>query len=164
MQDAWRAYLELALGLTEASRRKAEKVARDLLDKGGATASQAQSIVEELVNTSRTNRAELTKLVRSEVERSLGRLGLATAEEVSQLAARVRELERQLRVAESAAGAQGSGTEAAAEAAAPPAAAPARSPAKVAKKTTAKKALAKKAPAKKATKQASKKAAGGGAA
>jgi polyhydroxyalkanoate synthesis regulator phasin len=97
MQDAWRAYLELALGLTEASRRRAEKVARDLLDRGGATAGQVQSFVEELVTTSRANREELSKLVRYEVDRALGAMGLATAEEQTQLAERVELLERRLR-------------------------------------------------------------------
>lgn len=138
MQDAWRAYLELAFGLTEASRRRAEKVARDLLDKGGATAAQAQSLVEELVATSRANREELTKLVRYEVERALGAVGLATAEEVQELAARVRELERQARAGTAAAPAvTGTGAK--------------KAPGKqTPAKKTAKKA-AKKAPAKKST-------------
>jgi len=96
MQDAWRAYLELALGLTEASRRKAEQVARDLLKRTGATAGQLQSLVEELLSTSRANREELAKLVRYEVDRALGVVGLATAEEVAQLTTRIRRLERRL--------------------------------------------------------------------
>ena len=39
MQDAWRAYLEMALGLTEAPRKKAQKAVGDLVDRGGATAA-----------------------------------------------------------------------------------------------------------------------------
>ena len=42
MQDAWRAYLEMALGLTEAPRKKAQKAAGDLVNRGGATAAQLQ--------------------------------------------------------------------------------------------------------------------------
>ena len=33
MQDAWRAYLEMALGLTEMPRKKAQKVAGDLVNR-----------------------------------------------------------------------------------------------------------------------------------
>jgi polyhydroxyalkanoate synthesis regulator phasin len=162
MQDAWRAYLELALGLTEASRRKAEQAARDLLARGGATAAQFQSAVEELLQTSRANRAELVKLIRYEVDRTLGKVGLATVEEVEALSARVRELERRIREqadrqpvpapgggeADEAAAALRETTQSAAE----PVAAK-RAPAK----KTAKKAV-KKAPAKKTVKKAVKSA------
>ena len=96
MQDAWRAYLDLALGLTETSRKKATKVAKKLVGRGGATAEQLQSVAEDLVSTSLANREALTRLVRYELERALGRVGLATAEEVNALTARVRELEEQL--------------------------------------------------------------------
>ncbi|MGN9912612.1 phasin family protein [Phytohabitans sp. LJ34] len=136
MQDAWRAYLELALGLTEASRKKAQKVAKKLVGKGGVTAAQLQALAEDLVSTSLANREALSKLVRFEVDRTLGRVGLATAEEVADLTARVRDLEEELRQA---------------RATAEPAGAPATDGATVAAATVpvAKKAIAKKAVAKK---------------
>src|SRR6266545_3015801 len=62
-QQAWRAYAEMALGMTDASRKKATKA----------------------------------------VKRPLGRVGLATADEVADLTARVRELENQLSQARTAA-------------------------------------------------------------
>ncbi|MDG4838231.1 hypothetical protein O7631_17065 [Micromonospora sp. WMMD967] len=99
MQDAWRAYLELAMGLTEAPRKKAQDVARRLVGSGGATAAQLQALGEELVTTGAANREALTKLVRFEVDRALGAVGLATADEVAELTRRVRDLERQLREA-----------------------------------------------------------------
>jgi polyhydroxyalkanoate synthesis regulator phasin len=137
MQDAWRAYLELALGLTEASRKKAQKVAKKLVGKGGVTAAQLQSLAEDLVSTSLANREALSKLVRFEVDRTLGRVGLATAEEVADLTARVRDLEEELRQARAAAPST-DGVPVAA------------TTAPVAKKTIAKKAVAKKTVAKKA--------------
>jgi polyhydroxyalkanoate synthesis regulator phasin len=100
-QEAWRAYLELALGMTDATRKKATKAVRRLVGKGGVTAEQLQVLAEELVKTSTANREALTKLVRYELDRALGKVGLATAEEVAELTNRVRELEGQLRVAES---------------------------------------------------------------
>ncbi|HEY8472266.1 MAG TPA: hypothetical protein VIL37_06460 [Natronosporangium sp.] len=99
MQDAWRAYLELALGLTEASRKKAKQAVQDLIGKGGATAAQLQSLAEDLLSTSKANREGLVRLVRYEVDRALGKLGLATAEEVAELNNRIRNLETQVRAA-----------------------------------------------------------------
>ncbi|MER7461013.1 hypothetical protein [Micromonospora sp. NPDC126480] len=107
MQDAWRAYLELAMGLTEAPRKKAQEAVRRLVGTGGATAAQLQSLAEELMSTSAANREALTKLVRFEVDRALGAVGLATADEVAELTRRVHELERQLREARTAPAAEG---------------------------------------------------------
>ena len=140
MQDAWRAYLELAYGLTEASRKKAREVARDLLGRGEATAGQVQAFVDDLVSTSRSNREGLVRLVRYEVDRALGAVGLATVDQVAELTARMQDLERRL-TAETGPAAAGTGAAAAtATAAKPP----------VAKKAVVKKAVAKKAVAKKA--------------
>jgi polyhydroxyalkanoate synthesis regulator phasin len=147
MQDAWRAYLELAYGLTEASRKKAREVARDLLGRGEATAGQVQAFVDDLVSTSRSNREGLVRLVRYEVDRALGAVGLATVDQVADLTARMQDLERRL-TAETGPAAAGTGATAAAAtatAAKPPVAKKA-----VVKKAVAKKAVAKKAVAKKA--------------
>ncbi|MGR6318745.1 hypothetical protein Q2K19_32300 [Micromonospora soli] len=148
MQDAWRAYLELAMGLTEAPRKKAQDAVRRVVGQGGATAAQLQTLAEELVSTGLANREALTKLVRFEVDRALGAVGLATADEVAELTRRVRELERQLREAKAAPAAAPS---AAPTGPAPTSGAPAAeagAPSKaVAKKAVAKKAIAKKPPA-----------------
>ncbi|MFD1085908.1 phasin family protein [Micromonospora andamanensis] len=156
MQDAWRAYLELAMGLTEAPRKKAQDAVRRAMGSTGATAAQLQTLAEELRSTGAANREALTKLVRFEVERALGAVGLATAEEVAELDRRVRELERQLRAA---AGTPTSGPAPGHSTAAgsaetpsvgtPPTAAAAPPTKAVAKKAVAKKAVAKKAVAKK---------------
>jgi polyhydroxyalkanoate synthesis regulator phasin len=97
MADAWRAYLEMALGLTEAPRKRAQKVVGDLANRGGATAAQLQGLVDDLTSAGMANREALTNIVRHEVDRALGVVGLATVQEVDELNARVRDLERQLR-------------------------------------------------------------------
>ncbi|MEV0899650.1 hypothetical protein [Actinoplanes sp. NPDC049802] len=104
MPDAWRAYLDLALGLTEAPRKKAQQVAGELLNRGGATAAQVQGLVEDLLSAGIANREALTNIVRYEVDRALGRVGLATVDEVSELTTRVHDLERQLREAQARSG------------------------------------------------------------
>ncbi len=130
MQDAFRAYLDLALGLTETSRKRATKVAKKLAGRGNATAEQLQAMAEDLVTTSLANREALSRLVRFELERALAKVGLATTEEVNALTARVKELEAELELAKTANG-RGT-TPAPVEPLAP------------AKKTVAKKAVAKK--------------------
>ncbi|GAA5192143.1 hypothetical protein GCM10023322_51020 [Rugosimonospora acidiphila] len=145
MQDAWRAYLDLALGLTETSRKRATKVAKKLVGKGGATAEQLQTMAEDLISTSAANREAITRLVRFELDRTLAKVGLATQEEVTELTTRVRELEEELSTARASASASA--------AAVPPvpvgtpvaSAGPVKAVRKVAKKAVAKKAPAKKA-------------------
>ncbi len=145
MQEAWRAYLDLAMGLTETSRKRATKVAKKLVGRGNATADQLQSMAEELINTSVANREAITRLIRFELDRALGRVGLATAEEVSELTTRVRELEQELSEARAAAAAaQATTTTIGAPVGA---AGPVKAVRKVAKKAVAKKAAAKKAAA-----------------
>lgn len=150
MRDAWRAYLEVALGLTEASRKKAEQTARSLVGKGGATAAQLQAMAEDLFTAGTANRESLTRLVRLEVDRALDAVGLAKADEVAALRERIRRLEddmEQARARTAAATAAAATAEASLPAAEPDAAA---SPAPAAGKAVAKKAVAKKAVAKKA--------------
>jgi polyhydroxyalkanoate synthesis regulator phasin len=102
MQDAWRAYLDLALGLTETSRKRATKVAKKLVGRGGATAEQLQTMAEDLLKTSLANREAMTRLIHFELDRALGKVGLATTDEVAELTSRVRELEEELAEARSA--------------------------------------------------------------
>src|SRR5690625_4468249 len=96
MQDAWRAYLELARGVTSASRRKAEEVVRDLRERGGATAVQAWSMVEERLAGGRADPEALTRLIRDELDRALGAVEVARADEMAALSRRVQELERRV--------------------------------------------------------------------
>jgi polyhydroxyalkanoate synthesis regulator phasin len=138
-QDAWRAYYELALGLTETSRKKAMKIAERVAGKGGATAEQLQTLAEDFVNAGAANREAMTRMIRVEMDRALGRVGLATMDEVEELTKRVRELERELNAP---------GMPDATDPLTRPAAAPAADDA-VAKKAVAKKTVAKKTVAKK---------------
>ncbi|GAA1690352.1 hypothetical protein GCM10009765_44800 [Fodinicola feengrottensis] len=170
MQDALKTYLAMATGLSDVSRKKAKAAAKKLAKRGGATVEQIQTLTEDLVSTSTNNRDALQKIVRLEVDRALGLVGLATADEVETLTSRVRDLERELAAAKS----KITTTEAAAAAAkaeaeavkAPVKRAPARkAPAKAPAKTAAPKTAAAKttAPAKKtATKAAPAQAAKAG--
>ena len=106
VQDAVKAYLELAFGLTEASKKKAEKtvkkVTKELVGKSGATAAQLQTLAEDLLATGNANREAVSRMVRVEMDRALSRVGLATADEVAASNDRIEALERQLRDAKAA--------------------------------------------------------------
>lgn len=157
MNDAVKGYLALASGLTEVTKQRAVSAAKALVAQGGAAAGQVTALADDLVAQSQSNRDAVTALVRFEVDKALGRVGLASAEEVTELNARVRSLEAELRRASGSDAAAKTGAAAMQPAANPPQAAAktpaAKAPAKKAgvKKGPAKKAGAKKGPAKQAS-------------
>ena len=163
--DGLRGYLELANGLTDVTRERARVAAKTLVAQGEASVgavlpeslkAQVGSLTEDLIATSKANRALLLGLVGTEVERATARLGLAMAGELEaaqrraqRLEQRVAELERELREASPAqrrraARPQGRRRQKSAAK---------KAPAKksTAKKSTAKKTTAKKTAAKKTT-------------
>ncbi|MCW2600626.1 MAG: hypothetical protein JWM02_2455 [Frankiales bacterium] len=150
MKDALKGYLALASGLSEVTRQRATAAAKALVAQGEATAGQVTSLADDLIAQSKGNREALAALVKFEVDRTLGRVGLASADEVTELTARVRALEAQLREATKPAVAS---SQRAAVATAPAKSATAR-------KAPAKKASAKRAPAKVAAKKVPAKKAG----
>ncbi|MFC9691997.1 polyhydroxyalkanoate synthesis protein PhaF [Kribbella sp. NPDC056951] len=166
VMDALRGYVQLANGLAEVSRQKAEAAAKALLQQTGADAltsgltTKVGDLADEIVATSKSNRQLLTAIVTNEVEGAVARLGFVRSEEVAALTRRVQQLETELAEAQAAVPAP---APVAAAKKAPAKTAPAKpAPAKKApvKKAAAKKAPAKKAPAKKAPakKTAAKKA------
>ncbi|MFD0559846.1 hypothetical protein FB566_0499 [Stackebrandtia endophytica] len=153
MQDAWRAYLELALGVTEASRKKAAQVVRSLAEQSGAKVEDLQGMTEELLGAGLANRESLIKLIRFELDRALGKVGLATSEEVDDLKEKIRDLEIRLREAKE----QAAAAEEAAEQTRTEQPTTAAAPKKVAKKAPAKKTVKKTTAAKSAAKKSAKK-------
>jgi polyhydroxyalkanoate synthesis regulator phasin len=97
VRDALKGYLSLAGGVTAVTRQRARAAARALQEQSGTRADQVSALAEDLRAQSRANREAVTALVRYEVDRALGRMGLASADEVAELSARVRVLEARLR-------------------------------------------------------------------
>jgi polyhydroxyalkanoate synthesis regulator phasin len=156
MRDALRQYLAMAGGLVEVTKNRATPVARALVAQGEATRDQVSDLVDDLITTSKANRDALVNLVGYEVERSLGRIGVASADEVKALTSRVRELERAVKDLQARSGR----TAPAVPPATPKTVAKAAEKAPAAKKAAAKKAAGKKAAEKApAAKKAAKKAA-----
>lgn len=97
MREALKAYAELAIGLSEVTRQRAVKTAQALVSHGEATAEQVSALTEDLLAHSRHNREAVTSLVKFEVDRALGRVGLASADEVGDLSGRLRASEEEVR-------------------------------------------------------------------
>ncbi len=139
----WKRLIEAGQQVTELRRSQARRIVSDLVQQGQVARDQAASVVEELLDASRRRTEELTGLIRTEVQRQLRAVGVATQDDL-------RALER--RVSGGVRGAPGK------KAPAKKAAAK-KAPAT---KAAAKKTQPKKAPARKAAGQAPAKVAGSG--
>jgi polyhydroxyalkanoate synthesis regulator phasin len=105
--DGLRGYLQLASGLSDVTRERARATAKALVAQGEARVgavvppsvqAQVSALTDDLLTTSKANRHLLVSLVRTEVERSVARLGLVSAQELDAAGRRAKGLER--RVAE----------------------------------------------------------------
>ncbi|MGH2812473.1 MAG: hypothetical protein ACRDI1_07145 [Actinomycetota bacterium] len=94
MIEALRALLEVVSGVAEVPRRRAQRIARDIVSQSGERASAVSQLAEDIVKRSRENAEMLRSMVSSEIRRQIRSLGLATREDVDRVAKRVRELER----------------------------------------------------------------------
>jgi polyhydroxyalkanoate synthesis regulator phasin len=169
--DGLRGYLQLANGLSDVTRERARVAAKSLVAQGeasvgavlpGSLKAQVGSLTEDLIATSKANRALLIGLVGTEVERATARLGLAMAGELDsakrraqRLEQRVADLERQVRHALTGSAPSASpaaqGTAAKKTGARKSAARKSAARKSTARKSTAKKSTAKKAAAKTTT-------------
>ena len=96
-----RNYLEMATGLTEATAAKAMEVAGSLIAQGMSLgtkqpadmASSVAQAADELMAQSKTNRDLLIGLIRTEVDKAIGRVGFVREDELAALRARVEKME-----------------------------------------------------------------------
>jgi len=123
----WKRALDTGAHFTEVRRSQARKLASDLVSQGQLARSQVGAYVDDLVERSRRTSEQLRSIVRTEVERQLGVIGVATKRDLDAL-------ERRLRAANGAKSTRGAGT-----------------------KPRTKKAAKKRAPAKKAASKAAAK-------
>jgi hypothetical protein len=103
--DGLRGYIQLANGLTDVTRERALAAAKALVAQGEAgvgavlpqpVRTQVSTLTDDLLATSKANRDLLVNLVRSEVERSVARLGLVSAKELEAAVRRTRSLEKRV--------------------------------------------------------------------
>lgn len=98
VMDALRGYVQLASGLTEVTRQRAQQAAKALLQQSGAESltTRVSDLADEIVATSKSNRQLLQAIVANEVEGAVARLGFARVEEVAALSRRIEKLEREV--------------------------------------------------------------------
>jgi len=104
--DDLRSYVQMATGLTEATTGKAKEVVSALLAQGMSLGSKAtpstqmvgqvQELADNLVTTSRDNRELLVGMIRSEVDKAVGRMGFVREDELAALRRHVERVERQV--------------------------------------------------------------------
>lgn len=103
MIDALRAYLQLASGLAEVSAAKAKEAAALIVTQGAevtkspdTVTSGISTMAEDFVEQSRTNSEILLGLIKTEVDRAVGRMGFVREEELAAVRRHVQRLENQL--------------------------------------------------------------------
>lgn len=98
-------YVELASGLTEVTANKAKDAAMALIAQGMSlgtkqpadVAATVQQAADDLVALSKTNRDMLIDMIRSEVDKAVGRMGFVREDELAALRARVDKLDKQVK-------------------------------------------------------------------
>jgi hypothetical protein len=118
MLDAIKGYVELATGLTEVTVKRAQEAAGALVAQGMSllntdsvpdvpgkdqavdaaktAATSVQELADELLETSKQNRELLVGLIRTEVDRSAGRMGFVREEELAAVRRHIARLENQI--------------------------------------------------------------------
>ena len=85
----WKRFMEAGMQFTEMRRSQARQLAAELVEQGQLARDQVSATVDEIVAMSRKRSEELRDLVRHEVQRQLGALGLATKEDLARLERKV---------------------------------------------------------------------------
>lgn len=82
--------IEAGQEFTEMRRSQARRIVADLVKQGQIAREQASGAVEELLDASRRRSEDLRDLIRSEVQRQLRALGVATRDDLDRLERRMR--------------------------------------------------------------------------
>ena len=106
MVDDLRNYLQMALGITEATTAKAKDVVGSLVSQGMSLSAKAvpapevmgqvQELADNLVTTSKENHDALVSMIRTETDKAVGRMGFVREDELAALRRHVERLEKQL--------------------------------------------------------------------
>ena len=74
--EQWKQYWQAGMEATEVTRKRAEKLVRDLVKSGEVQAQEAGTRVEELLERSRKSTEDFAERVRVEVQKQMEALGL----------------------------------------------------------------------------------------
>lgn len=103
MLDDLRGYIQVATGLTEVTATKAREIVSALVTQGISMSTRApdvigqvQSMADDLLSTGKDNREMLLGMVRSEVDRTVARMGFVREDELAALRRQLQRLEEQV--------------------------------------------------------------------
>jgi len=83
------------VGLAAMTRDKIEEMAKELTEKGEMTEKEGRELVDELVKKSEKAKKDLETKMEGIVEKVLGKMNLATKEDISKIEKRLKRLEKQ---------------------------------------------------------------------
>ena len=87
----WKQFLDAGVQFVTVRRAEARRRARALVATGQLAQEQVQAFVDALVDESRRRTDELLDLVRKEIRRQVGQLGLVTRDDLARLEVRLRQ-------------------------------------------------------------------------
>jgi len=103
--DSLKTYIQLASGLTEATAAKAKEAVTGLIGQGLGMSTKTPDVVgsvqdmaDDLMATSKSNRDLLLSLIRTEVDKAVGRVGFVREDELAALRKHVQRLDEELKV------------------------------------------------------------------
>ena len=102
--DALNRYIEAAAGLTQLTKSRAQQIVKQLMQQTEMVSGPATDLVDDLVERSRQNREAIAAIVRTETNRAIKAMGLATRSEVERLQRQVSDLRRASSASTSASG------------------------------------------------------------
>ena len=83
------------IGLLSMTHEKAQKIVDELTQRGEVQKGEAKEWIEQLVHRGEEERQAVRKLIHDEVKSALDELGLATKEDIQELAAKVQARNKQ---------------------------------------------------------------------
>ena len=83
------------VGLAAMTRDKVEELARELIEKGEMTEKEGKDLVDEFMKKSEQAKKDLETKVEGIVEKVLGKMNLATKEDIRRLEEKIRHIEQQ---------------------------------------------------------------------
>ena len=83
------------VGLAAMTRDKVEELARELIEKGEMTEKEGKELVDEFMKKSEQAKKDLETKVEGIVEKVLGKMNLATKEDIRRLEEKIRDIEQQ---------------------------------------------------------------------
>jgi polyhydroxyalkanoate synthesis regulator phasin len=90
--DLFKRTLEAGTSFLDTSRERAETVVKEWVEAGDLRKGRAQQAIDDVLARSRKVTDELRELIRREIREQLGGMGVATADDIARLEAKIDEL------------------------------------------------------------------------